>query len=234
MNYFSTQRVTTLTIMILILLNLSTLAMLWSFRFKQPVTPLPVEGTGHVEHFLQQELGLTDRQAQQFDKLRKQHFEQSKIIVDASQQLKRALIEHVFAASPDTEKMQAIAEEIGAKQIELETLRYTHFLELKALCEPGQLERFQALFHEIFPPQPGGQLQPGGQPQPQGMLPGQGPQPPQEAITACLGKNQGDSCQFTGPRGMVTGTCQNIGNQLACVPEGSPPGGPPPGQNNRP
>lgn len=246
MNYFSTQRITTWTIVILIILNLSTLAMLWFSRFIRPATPLPGEGSGNVAHFLYQELDLTDDQARQFDELRRQHFQESKVLVEASQQLKRELFEEVFASSPDTEKLQGIAEEIGAKQAELETLRFTHFLELKSLCQPEQSEKFQALFREIYPPQnppdPGRSPQPAepprsGSPPPQPPeegRPGQSPQPPQEAINACQGKNQGDSCQFAGLQRTVTGTCRNIDRQLVCVPKRESPAGPPPGQQRRP
>ena len=45
--------------------------------------------------------------------------------------------------------------------------------------------------------------------------------PPQEAIDACSSLSAGASCSV----GPGSGTCQNIQNQLACVPEGGPPGG---------
>jgi hypothetical protein len=66
--------------------------------------------------------------------------------------------------------------------------------------------------------QPTGQNQPGG---PTGGGQGQGGQPPQEAITACMGLSQGASCSV----GPMTGTCQIPPNstQLACVPAGGPP-----------
>lgn len=85
--------------------------------------------------------------------------------------------------------------------------------------------------------QPGGG-QGGGRPQgppPQGTGQGeqQGPPqeagPPEEALAACEGKSEGATCEFTGPRNdPISGTCQTIEEQLACVPEGGPQGGPPP------
>lgn len=60
-----------------------------------------------------------------------------------------------------------------------------------------------------------------GQPQP-----GQG-QPPQEAIDACSGKNAGDTCEMTSPRGdKIAGTCEKVSDQLACKPKDQPNGGP--------
>ena len=47
-----------------------------------------------------------------------------------------------------------------------------------------------------------------------------GDSPPQEAIDACLGANQGNACQFTDLRGVqVSGTCRVIQEQLACFPQ---------------
>jgi len=46
--------------------------------------------------------------------------------------------------------------------------------------------------------------------------------PPQEAITACKSKSEGDSCEVESPRGdTLQGTCQNTpdGKYFACKPE---------------
>jgi hypothetical protein len=50
----------------------------------------------------------------------------------------------------------------------------------------------------------------------------QGGTPPQEAIRACSASKQGAACQFTSPNGTVSGTCQTIQQQLACVPAVGP------------
>lgn len=53
--------------------------------------------------------------------------------------------------------------------------------------------------------------------------------PPREAIRACSGRSQGQSCSFTSPRGdQIDGTCRAPeGRELACAP--ARPHGPPPG-----
>ena len=43
--------------------------------------------------------------------------------------------------------------------------------------------------------------------------------PPQQALNACQNKQNWDSCQFEAPHGTISGTCQTIRNQMACVPE---------------
>ncbi len=55
---------------------------------------------------------------------------------------------------------------------------------------------------------------------------GQGPSggnPPQEAISACNGLSAGSSCEVSTPNGTISGTCQQMQSQLACVPAGGPP-----------
>jgi hypothetical protein len=43
--------------------------------------------------------------------------------------------------------------------------------------------------------------------------------PPAEAIAACSGKAENDTCSFTDQNGDHTGTCKTTDNQLACAPD---------------
>ena len=71
---------------------------------------------------------------------------------------------------------------------------------------------------------PGGQGGQGGQGGPMGQGGRMGPPP--EAMAACSGTGENQACQFEAPHGTVTGTCRSIQNQMACVPQVGPPGGP--------
>ena len=84
-----------------------------------------------------------------------------KRINEEANELKEVIMEEVFRSSPDTEKVDHIADEIGAKHAELERLRFQHFLALKSLFEPEEAERFRTLIREIFrPPSPPGAERP--------------------------------------------------------------------------
>lgn len=65
--------------------------------------------------------------------------------------------------------------------------------------------------------------------------PGNGPGgqgPPDEAIDACQGMDEGDACSFATPRGdQVTGTCRSVREGMACVPDNHPGGGKGPNGN---
>lgn len=59
-----------------------------------------------------------------------------------------------------------------------------------------------------------------------GSTPGDddGELPPPEAVEACDGKAVGDACEFIGLESeTISGTCEQIEDLLACVPEGGPP-----------
>ncbi|NDV27854.1 hypothetical protein [Desulfovibrio sp. JC010] len=49
--------------------------------------------------------------------------------------------------------------------------------------------------------------------------------PPEEAYTACEGKQAGDSSEFTTPWGdTISGTCEQMGDSLVLKPENGPQG----------
>jgi hypothetical protein len=68
---------------------------------------------------------------------------------------------------------------------------------------------------------------PAGGQQPRGDQPSAGGQPPQQAINACRGLSENAACQFSSPRGSITGICAPVQSQLACAPQGGPPAGAP-------
>lgn len=154
MDIFTKKRSTSWIIILLVLLNFFTLAMLWYSHLRQPALPPPPPGGGErpaaVQHFLERELGLTEEQSQKFKKMREKHFFQSKAILDESHQLKERINAELFASVPDAAKVERLAAEIGEKQADLEKLRFSHFSDLMSECEPGQRERFKSLLHELL------------------------------------------------------------------------------------
>jgi Protein of unknown function (DUF1566) len=48
---------------------------------------------------------------------------------------------------------------------------------------------------------------------------GPGRTPPQEAMQACRDRQEGSNCSFEAPRGTISGTCREVADAFACVPE---------------
>lgn len=176
MNFFTKIRATSWIIGLLLILNGVTLGALWFQQFRRPpgMFPPPGKPAENMQRFLQQELNLTEAQAQQFETLRNRFFLTSRTLMQEIHLLRKAIAAELFSASPDAQKIAAFAQAIGAKHGELERLQFTHFLELKAVCQPVQQQKFQALMRDLLdmmkPPEPPrprfpeGNLPPGGPP----------------------------------------------------------------------
>ena len=241
MNFFTKIRITSWLLGLLVLLNVLTLGTIWFQQFRRPPAPLSPQDkrSEDQQRFLEQELGLTEQQSQQFQTLREQFFLQSNTIMHEIHQLRKTMTDELFSSSPDTQKAHKLAEEIGAKHAEQERLMFHHFLELASVCQPAQREKFQALMRELLemlkppePPGPPGEARPGEPPWGPGERGAQtfgrpSDLPPRELpweiVEACDGKREGDSCEFVTLRGDTkTGNCQTIQNRLACISEGGP------------
>lgn len=107
---------------------------------------------------------------------------------------------------------------------------------LVSACSPGVADETVVQTAEIPPAAAGDGAPPAGQELPareapdQGHSPGGGT-PPQEANEACIGKSEGDACEFTWEKGAETGLCETVESQLACSPQRDASNGGHPDQN---
>jgi len=159
MDIFTKNRFTFWTIVILVILNISTISMLWFNQNKRigvsPQIREPRQDQRTLQ-FLQKELNLTDAQIKQYDQLRQAHGERTRPLVNDIRQLKKEMMDEIFNDEPDTIKAMQIADLIGKKQTELERITFKHLLDLKELCGKEQLGKLQGLMDEFFrrnPPQ---------------------------------------------------------------------------------
>jgi hypothetical protein len=103
-----------------------------------------------------------------FANLQREHFQKTKALHDHIRDLKRELFNELSVSAPDTVKAGRLAEEIGARQRELEKITFYHFLALKRLCVPEQQNKLDRLFDELVrmmdpqrrPPPPDGRTRP--------------------------------------------------------------------------
>ncbi len=152
MDFIAKHKYSFLTIVLLVLLNVFSLSALW-FQILNRTPAPPPDRPGNdlrsAQHFLERELLLTEDQIEEFGKLRSQYFSDSRNIVEEIHKLKREIMDELFLPSPDSSKVAGISENIGEKQAQLERLNFYHFLELKAICQPGQEEKFRRLIRDL-------------------------------------------------------------------------------------
>lgn len=152
MDIFIKKRFIVWIIIILVILNLSTLAVIWFFHIKGPRRPPPMPPIGPEQGMLllDKELNLSETQVQKFKESRDRYFVESKPILDEIHRLKMEIMDEVFAPSPDPSKVKRIAKEIGEKQAKFEELLFDHFLSLREACNPEQEVKLKDLFRDLF------------------------------------------------------------------------------------
>lgn len=153
MAIFATKRFIKWTIIILVILNLTTLTMLWiknnnKDSYKKP--RLPVRGPKESRQFLTRELSLSEEQDRLFKELRHGHRFQGKKIQHQIHKLKREIMEGLFDPDFDNSKLNHLISEIGKKHGELELLTFNHFRELKNVLNTSQRNKFLLLVHDLL------------------------------------------------------------------------------------
>ena len=184
MDVFMKNRFVRWTIIVLVLLNVSTLAMLWFVSTRRPTGPPehPRQRDEEAARFLQEELQLDDDQFQEYLRLRDAHRNRADRINRTLMELKREMLGELFHEHPDTVRAFAIARRTGSLQVELERITLMHFMELKDLCGIEQKDKLESLLQQFFhqhrpgrPPGPEGQPPPRHEKRP---LPRDGHRPP--------------------------------------------------------
>lgn len=153
MDFFSGKRLTKLVIIILVILNVSTLTMLWVQHYRNKAyskLPPPRRGPEKIQRFLERELSLSPEQARRFRKLRQDLASKGIKIQNQVHQLKSEIMEELFAPDFDRSKVNHFASDIGKKQAKLEILVFDHFQDLKKVLSPDQRKKFQLLVHDLL------------------------------------------------------------------------------------
>ncbi len=160
MDVFTQKRFTSWVFVLLILLNLSTLYILWSKDKNKSDRPFPPprERAGNFILFLREELKFRDNQVQDYGQYRNKHAERTRRLMNQVHSLKQEMFNEIFKDEPDSTKANMIAEEIGIIQNQIEKVTFAHFLDLKKLCGTEQTEKLQALIADFNrknrPPEP--------------------------------------------------------------------------------
>lgn len=142
-------------IVLLLLVNAGTLALLW---FGTPGRPPMGRSRGGAEEFLQHQLSLDTRQMQTLETLMETH----RNAVMPYRKKINALRDSLFALIP----LQNVADasilsysaKIAACQEQIDILAVRHFQQIRTLCTPAQQKKFDEIFMEVVKlmgPRPG-------------------------------------------------------------------------------
>ncbi len=142
-------KVLTTLVVVLLLINITTIASIWqivdfknlSLKAHQPQGP---------KEFIIAKLGLDKEQQQVFEVLRKEHFEQMSSLQQNIKTEKEAMYDLLKANSPDTAQTFAHIARIMQSEELLERLTFEHFRKVRALCNDEQKQHFDVIIDRIM------------------------------------------------------------------------------------
>ena len=102
-----------------------------------------------VSAVLQKELNLTEQQAEQIKKLRSDFFEKEQLLSTSIRAERDSMNQVMFNKNADSILIQSLAKNIADNEYQMEMLRFQQAQQLKSICTPEQLERFEKLVREI-------------------------------------------------------------------------------------
>jgi Spy/CpxP family protein refolding chaperone len=135
-----------IVILILVILNLGTLAFLW---FARP-------GSGRQQRqnrpadFLARELRLTPAQRNEFGRLRHEHLYRLSLLQKQERDLHERFFGEVLLPEPDSLRMKILIDSMTTIRSRMEMLTFNHFRQLTKLLTTEQKERFDRVFWKIL------------------------------------------------------------------------------------
>ena len=131
----------------LLLINFFTLAFIW---FHQPPRDHKPRSHGGVAGFLIHELKLSNDQVKKFDSLKEMHHEQVEKIQHDIRDLHKQFFDLIKTDVPDSLKVKSIADAMAARQKDIELITFSHFADVRKLCDVKQKEKFDDIIDEAM------------------------------------------------------------------------------------
>ena len=162
-------------IILLLALNLCTLAFMW---FNRPSKERLEQHQGEAATFLIKELGLSEVQQRQYQQLRKEHRDVLDNLSERDKVLHKRFFNLLLLETPDSLNMQALADSIATNRRRMEVVTYDHFFRITKILNPEQQKKFSLIFKDVMqmvlppPPLPPNTLPPPPPPPPPAPAPG--------------------------------------------------------------
>jgi len=145
MKQFTQNKLLVLLVAILLIANLGLMLYFFVFRNDHKTG----EASRPVSDFIQKQLGFNPDQVARFQQLRDEHKEAVKPVIEDMKKLKDSL--YNLLQKPEFNDTIAVnlINKIGEKQKEWELMIFHHFQKVRAICDSGQLPKFDTLVHRM-------------------------------------------------------------------------------------
>ncbi|MEP6583719.1 MAG: hypothetical protein ABJA90_05620 [Ginsengibacter sp.] len=139
-------------ISIIVFLLITNLAMLIFFVFVNGPADKssPGENQGRFSKALQKDVGFTKEQFDQYQALRKTHFEKLRPLFNEVRNAKFGLYDLLYAGPVSDSIINSKAEMIGEKQELLDIQMFRHFERSRKICTQEQLPKFDTAIKQLI------------------------------------------------------------------------------------
>jgi Spy/CpxP family protein refolding chaperone len=103
-----------------------------------------------ISTFLKSEIGFDTLQLKQYDTMSDRHKENMKKMMDSLRSPKDKQFKELVAANFSDSVMNSVAEQSSTSQKAMELQMFSHLKNIRLLCTPEQLPKFDSLFGKVF------------------------------------------------------------------------------------
>ena len=145
---------------IIIFLLLSNIAILAFFLFYSDgrKSYRGKEDRNAVSVFLQKEIGFNKQQMDEYQKLKTAHMQSIKPLFDDIRSAKESFYDLLYINNAADSTINKAAGIIGEKQMALDVQMFNHFKNIRNLCTPEELPKFDTLFKKVVQKMTGGRF----------------------------------------------------------------------------
>jgi len=133
----------------LVILNLITIGFIW-FHYEKENKKASNDDTFDVKTFIITKLGFDEKQASEFDILRREHFETVQKLNQEIRKEKEAMFNNLKNNKSDTAIAYQHISRIMMLENQVEKLTFDHFQKVRALCNPEQEKIFDMVIQDIL------------------------------------------------------------------------------------
>jgi protein CpxP len=174
MNYFDKPKIMGILILLLLVLNFGTLAFMWfnkpfhppGMEMRRDGPPPPGNEGERPGEFLIHELNLSQNQLADFIKLRDEHQNAIKQVLEDTKKNKDDLFKMLSAPQVDSVKLNQLTDNIAKDQKQLELATFNHFQKVRVMCDDNQKKKFDEIIGDVL------KMMAGPPPGPKGPPPG--------------------------------------------------------------
>ena len=148
----NTQPKSKLLLIIIGILLVANLLLLSFFLINKPAQKKGMKGDKHemVASFLEQQIGFSKLQLQQYDSLSARHHVKMKTVFDEMRDSKKKGFKQLTTDHFSDSAIVAAANLSAEKQKQIEIEMFKHFKDIRDLCTPMQQPKFDSLFYNML------------------------------------------------------------------------------------